>query len=101
MKKFFKALFIITIIVISIIIILNLLNTFMILFFGKTVGNNEYPDSIWWGERHLSGISGLKTYYSVFGEVILIFELPVIIACLIYQIIYFKILKKIMSKLNI
>ena len=94
MKKFFKVLFIITIIVISIIIILNVLNIFMILFFGKTVGNNRYPDSIWWGEKYLTGISGLKTYYSVLGEKILIFEVPILIVCLIYQIIYLKILKK-------
>ena len=94
MKKFLKVLFIITIIIISIIIISNLLNTFMILFFGRTVGNSNYPDSIWWGEKYLSGISGLKTYYSVLGETILIFEVPIIIVCLIYQVIYLKIIKK-------
>ena len=94
MKNFFKVLFIITIIIISIIIISNLLNTFIILFFGRTVGNSSYPDSIWWGEKYLSGISGLKTYYSVLGEIIVIFEIPILIVCLIYQIIYLKVIKK-------
>ena len=59
-----------------------------------TVGSNEYPNTIWWGKIELIGINGLKQYYSVFGEVILIFEAPICMILLIYQIIYLKIIRK-------
>ena len=98
MKKLFKILsliiFIISILITSIIIISNLINAIRILFFGMTVGSSKYPNSIWWEKRELIGISGLKEYYSVWGEVILIFEVPIGIILLIYQIIYLKIIRK-------
>jgi hypothetical protein len=98
MKKIVKVLSII-ILIISILIILaivvsNLLNIIRIMFFGMTVGTNEYPDSIWWGETFLYGISGVKRFYSVWGEIVLIFEIPICIVCIIYQIVYFKIIRK-------
>lgn len=98
MKKIFKKLsliiFIISILIISLIVISNLINAIRILFFGMAIGSNEYPNSIWWGSRELIGINGLKEYYSVWGEVILIFEAPICIISLIYQIIYLKIIRK-------
>ena len=98
MKKIFKTLsliiFIISILIISLIVISNLINAIRILFFGMTVGSNEYPNSIWWGKRELIGINGLKEYYSVWGDVILIFEALICMILLIYQIIYLKIIRK-------
>ena len=35
-----------------------------------------------------------KTYYSFFEELVLVFEIPISIVCIIYQIIYFKIIRK-------
>jgi hypothetical protein len=98
MKKLLKGLcvivLIISIFIISAIVVANLLHIIRILFFGITVGTNEAPNSIWWEETFLYGISGVKRFYSVWGAVVLIFEIPISIVCIIYQIIYFKILKK-------
>ena len=62
-----------------------------ILFFGITVG--KYPDSIWFTNEKLIGINGLKTYYKVYGEITLLFDIPMCIFSLIYQFIYLKLLK--------
>lgn len=98
MKKIVKVLSIIilimSILIISIIVVSNLLTIIRIMFFGMTVGSNEFPDSIWWGRTVLYGISGMKTYYSVWGELVLAVEIPISIVCIIYQIIYFKIIRK-------
>lgn len=98
MKKVLKGISVV-ILVISILLILtivinNAIIIIRIMFFGLTVGSNEYPDSIWWGERVLYGISGIKTYFSVWGAVIIMIEIPIIAFCIIYQLIYFKIIRK-------
>lgn len=98
MKKVIKILSIIilimSILIVSIIVASNLLTIIRIMFFGMTVGSNEFPDSIWWGKTMLFGVNGIKTYYSVFGELVLVLEIPISIVCIIYQIIYFKIIRK-------
>lgn len=98
MKKVLKVLsiivLVISILVVSIILFANLFIIIRILFFGMTVGSNEYPDSIWFGERLLYGFSGLKTYYHVWGELVYMFEIPISIFCILYQIVYFKIIRK-------
>ena len=97
MKKILKILsiviLIISIIILSIIIRLNLLTIIRIMFFGMTVGG-DHPDTIWWGRTTLKGLSGIKTYYHVWGELVYIFEMPISIVCISYQIIYFKIIRK-------
>lgn len=98
MKKIVKILSIIILImstlIISIIVLFNLLTIIRIMFFGMTVGSNEFPDTIWWGKTVLYGLSGIKTYYKVWGELVLKVEIPISIVCIIYQIIYFKIIGK-------
>ena len=98
MKRVLKVLsgviLVISILLILTIVLYNLTIIVKILFFGLTVGSNEYPDSIWWGERVLYGISGIKTYFSVCGEVVIMIEIPIIAFCIIYQLIYFKIIRK-------
>lgn len=98
MKKIVKVLSIIilimSILMISIIVVSNLLTIIRIMFFGMTVGSNEFPDTIWYRKTVLYGVSGIKTYYSVWGELVLVFEIPISIICIIYQIIYFKIIRK-------
>ena len=94
LKIITKILLIITIILLALIIIKNLYIIIRILFFGMTVGSNQYPDSIWLGEVFLKGIEGIKKYYSRLGELILYTEIPITIISIIYQIIYFKTIKK-------
>ena len=98
MKKFLKilskVLLVISILIVSIIVLINLFNIIKILFFGITVGG-DYPDSIWWGRTVLKGFEGVKKYYSAIGwELLKYFEIPISIICIIYQIIYFKVIKK-------
>ena len=97
MKKVLKGIsgviLVISILLILTIVINNAIIIIRIMFFGLTVGSNEYPDSIWWGERVLYGISGIKTYFSVLGEAIIMIEIPIIAFCIIYQLIYFKIIR--------
>lgn len=98
MKKVVKVLsiiiLIISILLVSLIVIHNIVTIIRIMFFGITVGGGEYPDSIWWRRTELLGISGIKKYYSVWDEVVMLLEIPVVIVCMIYQIIYFKIIRK-------
>lgn len=98
MKKIIKVLSII-ILIISIflvftIVVSNLIIIIRIMFFGLTVGSSEYPDSIWWKEMILHGTNGIITYYSVCSELVFIIEIPIIILCIIYQFVYFKIIRK-------
>ena len=97
MKKIVKVLSviisIISILIVSIIVAFNLLTIIRIMFFGITVGS-EFPNTIWWERTVLSGVSGIKLYYSVWGELVWIFEIPISIVCIIYQIIYLKIIRK-------
>ncbi len=86
-----KALLILSLLILTLFIISNLIIIIRIMFFGMQVGN-EYPDSIWWGKVTLKGLSGIKTYYQTIK--IYIYEIPISIICLIYQIIYYKIIKK-------
>lgn len=83
-----------SILIVSIIVVSNLLTSIRIMFFGVTVGSNEFPDSIWWEKTVLYGISGIKRFYSVWAELVLVLEIPISIVCIIYQIIYFKIIRK-------
>lgn len=98
MKKVFKVLsiiiLIISILLVSIIVVSNIVTIIRIMFFGITVGGGEYPDSIWWGRTQLLGISGIKKYYSAGGEIAMLIEIPIVIVCIIYHIIYFKIIRK-------
>lgn len=97
MKKLLKILSIIvlliSILLVSLIVLSNIYMIFRILFFGMTVGG-EYPDSIWWGKTALYGVDGIGKYYSAIGGAALIVEIPISIVCIIYQIIYFKIIRK-------
>ena len=97
MKKVLKILsiviLIISILIITAILMINLITIIKIMFFGMTVGG-DYPDSIWWGRTTLKGLSGIKTYYHVWGELVYMFEVPISIICIIYQIIYYKIIRK-------
>lgn len=104
MKKILKILSIVilimSILIVSLIVIHNVVTIIRIMFFGLTVGSNEYPDSIWWGKTVLSGVDGIKRYYSVWGEIVKIIEIPTSIVCIIYQIIYFKVIRKKYNKMQ-
>lgn len=97
MKKVLKVLsiilLIISILLFSIIVVANLVTIIRILFFGMTVGS-DYPDTIWWERTTLRGLAGIKTYYHVWGELVYMFEIPMSIVCILYQIVYFKIIRK-------
>ena len=56
-----------------------------------TVGG-DYPDTIWWEKMTLKGFDGVKVFYNVWGDVVWRIELPIAIACIIYQIVYFKLI---------
>ena len=47
--------------------------------------------NLYWIIRSLSGI---KQYYSTYGPILLLTELPIAIISIIYQFIYFKFLRK-------
>lgn len=98
MKKIIKGLsiliLIISILLVLTIVIYNLIIIIKIMFFGITVGSNEYPNTIWFNETILYGLSGIRTFYSVWSEVVLMIEFPISIFCIIYQLIYFKIIRK-------
>lgn len=89
-KKLSTILLVISIILLSCLLLLNLYLLIRIGFFGLKVGSNEYPDSIWWGEVYLHGLSGIKHYYSTFGSILFWTEFPVAIISVVYQFIYFK-----------
>ena len=89
-----RILLIISFLVVAIIIVINLITIIRIMFFGMTVGSNEYPDTIWWGKTILHGLSGIKAYYHVFGELVYMYEIPISVVCIMYQVIYFKIIRK-------
>lgn len=97
MKKSTKILsviiLIISILIVSIILIFNIVTIIRIMFFGITVGS-DLPDTIWWQKTELYGWTGIVRYYSVWSELVLGVEVPITIICIIYQIIYFKILRK-------
>ena len=63
------------------------------MFFGITVGSN-LPDTIWFQQTELYGWKGIIKYYSVWSELVLGFEVPITVVCIMYQIIYLKILRK-------
>ena len=96
MKKWVRGLsiiiLIISILLVATIVIFNLIIVSRIMFFVLALGS-EYPDTIWWGKKVLYGISGIKTFYSVFGKAIIIISIPISIFCIIYQFIYFKIIR--------
>lgn len=94
MRKIAKVLFIISILIVLFVILSNLLIFVRILFFGMKVGSDDYPDSIWWGERELIGVAGVKTYYSVWGQVMLILAAITCLPCILYQVIYLIVTKK-------
>ena len=97
MKKLLKflgtAMLICSFIIVLIILIINLIIIIKILFFGMTVGS-AIPDTIWNEREILKGLSGIKKYYYVWRDLVYIFEIPISIICVIYQIIYFKIIRK-------
>ncbi len=92
-KKIGFILFIIAIILLAFIVLLNFYWIIRIAFFGVTFGG-KYPESIWWGEVYLKGLTGIKQYYSTYGSILLLTEVPIAVISIIYQIIYFKFLKK-------
>ena len=97
MKKIVKILsviiLIISILIVSTMLIFNLITIARIMFFGMTVGS-DYIDTIWWQKTELHGWTGIVRYYSVWSELVMWVEVPITIICIIYQIIYFKILRK-------
>ena len=97
MKKILKVLSVlilaVSVLVVSIFVISNLVLIIKIMFFGMTVGG-DYPNTIWWTRKTLLGLDGIKTYYSVWGRLVYMFELPISIICIIYQVIYFKVIRK-------
>ena len=92
MKKFRFILLIISIVLLVFLILLNLYWIIRICFFGVTFGS-KYPDSIWFSEVYLHGLSGIKQYYITYGYILILTELPIAIISIIYQIVYFKIFK--------
>lgn len=94
LKTILKVILIITILLVSLILISNIVTIVRIMFLGITVGNSELPDSIWWFQQTLKGTTGLKTYYSTIKDVIFTIELPILLVSIVYQVIYFKYLKK-------
>ena len=96
MKKVLKILCIIILVIstfiVSIMVIFNLSIIIRIMFFGMTVGSDE--NTIWWGRTTLQGLAGIKSYYHVWGELVYIFEIPISVVSILYQIIYFKIIRK-------
>lgn len=87
-----KILLIISILIMMIILISNLFIVIKIIFFGMDVGSSDYPDTIWWKRMHLKGIDGIITYYKAWDSLVFSIELPILVICVLYQIIYFKIL---------
>ena len=87
-KRIGFILLVIAIILLVFIILLNLYWIIRIAFFGVMFGS-KYPDSIWWGEVYLRGLSGIKQYYSTYGSILLLTEVPVAVISIVYQIIYF------------
>ena len=63
------------------------------MFFGMTVGS-EAPDTIWFEKTTLRGLDGIIKFYKTFWGIVYMMEFPIIIICIIYQIIYFKIIRK-------
>ena len=88
-----KIVLIISIIVLATLILANLVPMVRIFLFGITVGG-EQPNTIWWTEMTLKGFDGIKVFYKVWGDLVWTLELPIAIICIIYQIVYFKVLKK-------
>jgi hypothetical protein len=98
MKKIVKVLSII-ILIISILIVLsivafNVLTVIRIMFFGVIFGSAMSS-----GELFLYGISGVKNYYYFLRDAVILFEIPMCIVCIIYQIVYFKIIRKKFKKI--
>ena len=89
-----KIILIITILILTFVIVSNLITLFRILFIGISVGNPNYPETIWYQGQVLKGFSGIKTYYTTLKELFIYIELPIAILCIIYQIIYNKIIRK-------
>ena len=92
LKLMAKIILIISIIVIVLLLLVNVVNIIRIMFFGMEVGS-DYPDTIWWGKQTLQGLAGIKTYYYTWRDLVYI-EIPISIACVLYQIVYFKIIRK-------
>lgn len=92
-KKIRFILLVIAIVLLAFIILLNLYWIIRIAFFGVTFGS-KYPDSIWWDEVYLHGLSGIEQYYSRYGSILLFIEFPIAVISIIYQLIYFKFLRK-------
>ena len=97
MKKFLKilskVLLVISILIVSILVLVNLFTIIRILFFGMTVGG-DYPDTIWWGRTVLKGFEGVRKYYAIGWDLLKLVEIPISIVCIVYQIIYFKVIKR-------
>ena len=53
-----------------------------------------YTDSLFWEAKTLRGLDGLNTYYKSIGEMVYLFELPIILICIVYQALYYKVLDK-------
>jgi hypothetical protein len=93
MKKIVKVssiiILIISILIALLIVTFNLLTIIRIMFFGMKFGSAMSS-----GELFLYGISGVKSYYYFLRSLVLIFEIPICIVCIIYQVVYFKIIRK-------
>ena len=92
-----KIVLIICILALIILILANLIPIVRILFFGMNVGS-DYPDTIWWEKMTLKGFNGVKMFYKAWGDLVLMMELPIAIICIVYIIVYFKVIKKNLNK---
>ncbi len=95
LKLISKIILVISILILAIMILSNIITIGRILLFGMTVGGGVSPDSIWGSKITLSGFPGIIKYYSTMKELFLFIELPICVICIIYQIIYFKIIKRV------
>ncbi len=98
MKKILRSLALIVLMIASVVFFIlafyNIVIVVRILFFGMEVGSMGYPDSLFLEAKTLQGLDGLNTYYKSIGEMGYLFELPIILVCILYQALYYKVLDK-------
>ena len=88
-----KVVLVISIVALAVVVLANLIPIIRILFFGMTVGSDS-PESIWWEKKTLHGFEGISLFYKVWGDLVLMFELPIAALSIIYLIFYNKLIRK-------
>lgn len=89
-----KILLFISILILAIVLVSNLVIVIRLLFFGIRVGYEGVPNSLWYNETILKGFRGIRVFYYTLREAFILFELLPFIISVIYQILYFKIIKR-------